>query len=233
LRLAAQVLNNNDGGSLKDSDWLTDDLDIFYTGSPNPGKDIYSESRTSLNGQSFDASYGMLFWPFKDVGFGIGPIAGYRYEYFRFKAYDTNQVGLGSWAPSETVSVTGQSIYYKVRYSVPYVGFTSDFFLKDWLRLNFGFGYSDWVVAKDRDDHLLRSKLSEGDCEGSAYLLTSSLDMEVRPDWFLSLGGEYRDIDTTGTQFQSFYDGTPDTFLVDDKITSTVWKATIGVSHRF
>jgi hypothetical protein len=42
----------NGSGKLKDSDWLTDSIDIMEVGVAHPGLDIYSESKIALKANS-------------------------------------------------------------------------------------------------------------------------------------------------------------------------------------
>jgi outer membrane protease len=46
----------------------------------------------------------------------------------------------------------------------------------DQFQLHLTLAYSRWAEAEDRDDHVLRYKLSEGDCEDDAYLININLD---------------------------------------------------------
>jgi outer membrane protease len=219
---------------MKDSDWIDNDSEFFGIPVPeNPGKDIYSESKIDLRADIFDVNLVYNFWPVKF--FGIGPLAGYKYQRFKYKVSDTNQVGFGAYAVDFTAYVPGRTLDYKVKYNIPYFGLSSDLMFGDKIRINLKGAYSPWASAKDRDDHLLRFKLSKGDTDGHAYIGNVNGNWNFLPHWILTVGGEYMKIHTTGTQHQLFYDG-PDaglTFDVDDKITSKQWFYSVMVTYRF
>jgi len=205
--------NIGDGsGKMKDSDWFDDD--------GQPGLDVYSESDIKLRANIFDVNLLYNFWPIKNIS--VGPVFGYKYQQFRYHVSNTNQVGYGIYAPDYTASVRGRTLDYKVVYHIPYFGLSSNLLFGKKFQANMGVGYTPWATAKDRDDHILRYKLSKGDTDGYTYFVNLNAIWNFLPHWFLILSGEYMKIHTTGTQHQSFYDGpyvgwTAD---VDDKITS-------------
>ncbi len=51
---------------------------------------------------------------------------GYRYQHFKYDVSDTNQIGIGTYAPLFTGSIPGKTLKYKVAYSLPYFGLNSD-----------------------------------------------------------------------------------------------------------
>ena len=103
------------------------------------------------------------------------------------------------------------------------------------FRFALSFAYSDWAEARDRDDHVLRYKLSEADCQGQAYLINVDLEWNFLPQWVLGLDAEYMDIETTGKQHQRFYAGTyvGTTYEVDDRITSSYWSGIVKILYEF
>jgi plasminogen activator len=147
------LTNITDGsGKMKDSDWID--------GDGQPGLDIYSESNIKLEANIFHVNMLYNFWPIRSIS--IGPLVGYKYQQFKFDVSNTNQVGYGIYAPLYTVSVRGKTLKYKVAYHIPYFGLNSDFLFGGKLEANLKLGYAPWAFAKDRDDHLLRYKLSKG-----------------------------------------------------------------------
>jgi outer membrane protease len=234
VRLEAKWLTNigHGSGKMKDSDWFDNDSDFFGEPVPDhPGKDIYSESKIDLGANIFEANVVYNFWPVKF--FGIGPLAGYKYQRFKYEVSNTNQVGYGPYAPDSTAYDPGRTLDYKVRYSLPYFGLGSDLMLGDKIRINFKGAYSPWASAKDTDDHLLRFQLSKGDTDGYAYFGNVNGNWNFLPHWILTIGGEYMKIHTTGTQHQSAYDGSGFTADVDDRITSKQWFYSAMVTYRF
>ena len=216
---------DNGSGKMKDSDWLE--------GDGHPGLDIYSESDVELQANILDVNVTYNLWPTK--AWAIGPIVGYRYEKFEFNVKDTEQVGYGPYAPGYTVAVSGKTLDYVVTYHIPYLGVSSSIRLLKGFSAEINAGYSPITFAEDRDDHILRYKLSKGDTDGYSYFANANAVWNFLSHWFLIVGAEYLKIHTTGEQHQSFYAG-PDAgleFDVDDKITSKQTFLSATVIYRF
>lgn len=215
------LLTNLDGGrgKMKDSDWLTDDLDVSLVGSPHPGLDIYSESDIDLNALiidlrlSFDAS--------SEEEWDMGPLLGLLFEKFSYDASNVVQVGYGPYAAGYSGSVSGLVLTYDVTYIVPFLGMHAAFHSPPSVRVLLDLGYSPWAMAEDRDDHVLRSKLSEASATGNAFLSTLAAQWEIGNRSSIELRGEYLRIDTKGSQNQTFYDGSGISFSgINDRIES-------------
>jgi outer membrane protease len=220
------LTNIGDGlGNMKDSDWLDDD--------GQPGLDIYSESNIRLRANIFDFNLLYNLWLTKNIT--VGSVFGYKYQQFDYRVSNTNQVGYGIYAADYTAYVRGRTLEYKVKYHIPYFGLSSDLLFGKKFHVNVGGSYSPWAIAKDRDDHILRYKLSKGDADGYAYFINLNAILNILPNWFLILGGEYTKIHTTGTQHQSFYDGAYAgwTAEVDDKITSKQSFLSAAITYTF
>jgi outer membrane protease len=229
------LTNVGDGnGIMKDSDWIDDDATFLgISGYNHPGKDIYSESEIKLRATIIDINVVYNFWPNKNIS--IGPMAGFRYQLFKYDVKNTEQVGYDSYATDYTASVHGATLEYKVNYYIPYFGLSSNLQFGRRFKTNLSFGYTPWASADDKDDHLLRYKLSKAETDGYAYLANLNLNWNFMTHFYLSIGSEYLRIHTTGTQHQSFYGGpyagwTAD---VDDKITSWHWSIYEMITYRF
>jgi outer membrane protease len=227
LRLNLMWLTSiTDGsGKMKDSDWID--------GDGQPGLDIYSESDIKLNANIIHVNMLYNFWPIRNIS--IGPVVGYKYQQFKYDVRNTDQVGYGIYAPFYTVSVRGKTLEYKVVYHIPYFGLNSDLLFLGKFQANLKLGYAPWAFAKDRDDHLLRYKLSKGDTDGDAYFANLNATWNFWPHLYLTISGEYMKIHATGTQHQSFYAGpfVGTTFDVDDRITSKQWLFSTMITCRF
>lgn len=227
IRLNVKWLTNigHGSGKMKDSDWIE--------GDGHPGLDIYSESNIKLKANIVNVNAIYNFWLIKNLS--IGPMLGYKYQQFKHDVSNTNQVGYGPWTPIATVYIPGKTLDYKVTYHIPYFGLNSDALLGKKFQANIKLGYTPWAFAKDKDDHILRYKLSKGDTDGYAYIANLNANWNFLPHWFLIVGGEYMKIHTTGTQRQSFYEGpyVGTTYDVDDKITSKQWFFSAMVTYRF
>jgi len=192
-------------GVMKDSDWLTDDLDTFLVGSAHPGKDIYSESDIDLDAMVVDIT--AVFNTIREDRVNIGPLVRFLYQKFDYTVSNTNQVGYGPYNPSYTGYVPGRTLEYEVTYKILALGVNLDYPAYQKFRANVQLAYSPWAQAEDLDDHVLRYKLSKGRADGSAFFASAGLNWDLQRDITLSIGGEYLRIRTTGTQRQYFYAG--------------------------
>lgn len=220
------LTNVTDGkGKMEDSDWIS--------GDHHPGKDIFSESDVKLRGHIFNGSAVYNQWLLKI--FSIGPMIGFRYQIFDYDVKNTNQIGYGPYDPSYTISVRGDTLTYKIKYYIPYVGLSSNLAFGNVFKTNASLGYAPWAVVKDKDDHLLRYKLSKADTDGHAVVGNLNTTLRLSAHLYLSGGVDYLWIHTTGTQKQSFYDGpyVGWTAEVDDKIESSEWIVYGMMAYRF
>jgi len=219
-------------GKLKDSDWLSDDLDISLVGSAHPGKDIYSESDASLKANIIDANLLYNFYFTQNIT--VGGIIGYRHQRFEYDVSNADQIGYGPYYPYFTVYVPGPVLDYEVEYDIPYLGLNTNLLCGQEFELNLRAAFSPWTYVHDRDDHILRYKLSKGSCRGSAFFISINADWRFSSG-LLRIGGEYTNIDTQGTQYQEFYAGEwkGESFTVNDEITSSFWVVFIGVGCNF
>jgi outer membrane protease len=243
FRINLQWFTNIDNGSgkLKDSDWLTNDLDIQAppsppnppnSGYPHPGKDIYSESDISLKANIIDIRGSYNNWISDTLS--VGPLGGFLYQKFQFDASNVHQTGYGPYSPWYTGTVPGKVLTYEVTYAVPYFGIHSELQLTRTFQAAADVAYSPWAAAEDKDDHLLRKKVSRGSTTGKAYLVTLFAQWDMKDNDSFLVRGQYLKIDTTGTQTQTFYDGSGAVFTgIDDKITSQQTSVTFLFSHRF
>ena len=239
FRIALQWLTNIGSGSgqLKDSDWLTDSVDISLVGSAHPGLDIYSTSDITLRANIIDLRGSYNAWRSKDVS--IGPFGGILYERFDYDARNANQVGYGPYAPGYTAYIPGPVLTYDVTYVIPYAGVHAELLALRKFTAVAELGFSPFVSASDEDDHLLRGKIAKGSTTGTAFLATLSAQWDLKNEDSILLQGQYLKIDTSGTQTQTWYRaegsipaGTVVTGI-NDKITSQQTSVNILFSHRF
>lgn len=238
IKFMLSWLQNTDNGSgiVKDSDWLSNDLDIAEVGAAHPGKDIYSESGMTLKARLIEVQ--AVFNQRVGETFEVGPMAGYTYQQFKYDVHDVNQVGYGPYAFLYTGSIAGLAATYEVEYHMLYAGVSADF-RAPFFTATAGIAFAPIVFAEDRDDHILRSKLSTGTGTGVAYLASLGMNWELlqRRDLAVAFGinGEYRWISTEGTQDQHYYAGpyTGETDSVNDEISSSQVLLTGNLAFHF
>ncbi len=236
VRMELKWLTNvTDGkGKMEDSDWIDDDGTFLgIPGYSQPGKDIFSESDVKLRAHIFDVNVAYNIWLIKI--FSLGPMVGYRYEFFKYDIKNTHQVGYGAYYPFFTANIYGKTLEYEVSYHIPYIGLSSNLSFGKVFKINASLGYSPRTSVNDEDDHLLRYKLSKADTNGHALVGNLNTNLRLLAHLYLSGGVDYLWIRTTGTQTQTFYAG-PDagwTAEVDDKITSSQWIVYGMMTFRF
>ncbi|RKY40391.1 MAG: hypothetical protein DRP76_02045 [Candidatus Omnitrophota bacterium] len=204
--------------NMEDKDW-TDDLLWSHTKSDAEVKiDMWD---ASLKYRIWEGKDFWREWEGKNKKGWLDIVGGYRYERFKYRVLGVRYIvgGSGEYYSGEEV------LAYKVEYFLPYIGVEGAYttkienqkirFLKNW-GLGMSLAFSPYAKAKDRDDHILRNKLSHGDCEGWAAYVGLELFLETQKNWNLNLGVDYLSVDTEGKQSQYWYGDDPATPGVDD-----------------
>jgi outer membrane protease len=236
---------DNGSGVMKDSDWLSGQAELDFLGSPagtpHPGLDIYSESDITLKANIIDARASFTLW--SPGRWSIGALAGFLYENLSFEASNVNQVGYGPYAACCTLQASGPVLTYTVSYYVPYLGVRAESKIGGSFRTAVDLGFSPVAMATDKDDHLLRTKVSNGSATGNAYLVTLAALWDLSENDLIQVRGQYLNIKTTGMQTQTWYadELTPTGTIpagtvipgIDDKIESHQTTAALLFTHRF
>jgi outer membrane protease len=249
LRIGLQWFRSLGSGSgkLKDSDWISGTAETSPPpngfGFPaHPGLDIYSTSDISLKANIIDLRGSYNNWISDNLS--LGPVGGLLYQNYQFDASNVNQVGYGPYAPEYTGSASGLVLTYEVTYTIPYLGIHSEILVRRNFQAILDLGYSPGASAEDRDDHVLRGKLSKARTSGSAYLATLTAQWDIEDNDYILIRGQYLKIDTIGWQTQTWYRdeiisatetipaGTTITGI-NDKITSQQVSLSLLFNHRF
>jgi outer membrane protease len=227
-------------GKMKDSDWLTNATDISEVGQVNSGLDIYSESTAKLFAQAMEING--VFNVFRREKIALGVLVGYIYQSFEYDVSDVRQSGFGAYAPLYTGTVSGDVLDYEVEYRIPYLGINSEINVDEKLGVNLQFGYSSVTQSNDSDDHLLRGKVAEGDCQGNAVLFKINTEWAFQPRCVFQVNYSVMKIDTRGKQSQYWYANDPagagdetGSFIsgIDDRITSMQQSVMAGIRISF
>ncbi len=221
VSLRGEITKNatSDAGDMEDSDW-----GVYYGSyGPNPApgyyfsqtsKDVFSTSSTDLDALILDFRGRYAVW--RGARFSTNVGLGLRYQKFSIVASDVHQYspsystyGLNRVFPTDPFSYNGSgpALEYEVTYTIPFVELSGLYRFGTMVSVEGALGYSPLVQASDRDDHLLRSKISEGSDKGSAWLFDLKLRLQATRHWFAALGVSGLFIDTSGTQKQRFYAG--------------------------
>lgn len=227
-----------DAGKMEDSDWGINYYEIDWWMDPN-SLDIYSESDAELDALKFELNiqYSLLNEPYEYLNLLITAGCGFLYQKYDFEVSNLDQ-----WYPSLNEYFgydighdyeKGKVLTYEINYSIPYIMIGTKFDIQDIFYISAEFGYSPFARAEDEDDHILRSKISKGDCDGDAKLL--SLELLYSIPWidkmFLMLDLDYFEIDTKG-ESKSYIDGYYD-HTINQKITSKQISTSLSIGYRF
>ncbi len=244
LGLKKTIVDASD--TFKDSDW-----GVWHIGGELPhdsstcpptlctadSLDIYSESDATLDALIFDINlrYKFLDRTFKKSSLGLFAGVGYRYEYFDYKVSDLDQ-----WYPSfedyfgfdfghEYESST--VLTYAVHYNIAYMEAGASISLFNSIEIDGSIGYSPLVYVLDRDNHLLRDKISRGELYGHAMLYSLNLSGNIWGNWFAAIHMNYTSIDTEGEQKQ--YISNLLYATIDEEVTSHQTSAFVNIGYVF
>ena len=210
-------------GHIQDSDWIENDIGFIQSqigpapwAFNHPGKDIYSEMDTEVDGANIvDVTGTYNLWLTKNIA--LAPRMGYRYQKFMFSSYNLNQIGYGPYGPgpfdqSYLDTQHLQWLKYSAKYRFPYFGLGSEMKWKSFSLLSH-FDYSCWVNVRNTDTHLYptdpfgRTMVSEGHAKGHAYIFGFDAGWQLFLAWKLTVGTSYVKIYAAGSFTQRTYIG--------------------------
>lgn len=229
-KVSAGVKKNitDDAGKMKDSDWGYYWLE-GYPWAEQSTLDIYSESDADLDAFIIDINLRYRV----HRGFLVG--LGYIHQNFDYEVSNLDQ-----WYPSSDYyfgvdfphdRVSGRVLEYEVTYNIPYVEIAFMGKATDNFTVETRIGYSPMVNVEDEDQHLLRSKVNKGDCDGTAILFSFGGRYDFFKNWFLTLEFDYAEIETDG-ESEAFFFGVYD-HTIDLEIESMQLFAGIAVGYEF
>lgn len=224
------------GTPMRDYDWL--DESYFSGLQPHEGTDIYSESEVDSKAFVFDSILRVYPLSFSFASAGI--IAAYQNQQMDFKAYNTNQIGFGSWQ-SYTTRSSGPTSTYNLKGSIYRIGLTGRLHAGNVLRATIDASAIPYAKFSDEDNHIRRLRVSEAECTGYGGMLSVSTQFALGRKWYLSSFCSKTHISTEGHQRQYWYGNDPasfgnDTGLVrsgiDAEIIQDSFSAGIAVGCR-
>lgn len=219
-------------GTMEDSDWFEGQLEVDAVGATHPGKDIYSRSKASLQALVLEARAAREYA--LTPALRVAPLAGVLYQSFEYSVRDVRQVGYGPWEPGFTGDVSGRALTYEVAYRAIYVGARGELSLGEGISGVLDAWFSPFAQARDRDDHLLRGKLSETEADGRAGQVSLEGRIALGPEDALVLQGSLVAFSARGKQTFRFYAGPSAgaTGEVDARLTSLRYTAGAAWTHR-
>ena len=230
IQLSAWTNLKGKAGYMEDSDWLYD-----YG---VEGRDIYS-----ISGAYLERSYIFNLETNYDYTYNdritISPKGGYKFQNFKYTIKDGIQYG-GLTENGEYISkdyyyvLSGELLKYNVNYNIPYIGFDVSYASKK-IDMRTGFAISPYIKASDKDDHLLRDKMSYGNSQGNGVMFNSSFGYNITTQLKFEGKFNYLKINTDGTQDQYFYDSDSEYYYgsVSNEINTIQKNFIFGLSYIF
>jgi outer membrane protease len=217
-------------GKMKDSDW-----GVF---SNNPSSlEIYSESDAKLDAFVINSDFQVR--TFTTSIFSLLAGAGFLYQKFNYDISNVNQTSVN---PMYQGYVHGEVLTYKIDYYIPYAVVTPCININNKIIIMQSIAISQYVIAKDVDDHLLRYKKSKGDAKGSAFITSLKTEFHYIPVVFFNLTLNYIYITADGYQkqyqYKEYFDGSTTIPVgpigkIQNKIKSSQFSAGINAGMRF
>jgi Omptin family len=223
---------------MKDYDYI--DESNYPDRSPHEGVDIYSES--TLDSKALILSIRSRVFPFRTRYLSAGVSAGYEYQEFDYRAYDTRQVGFGPWS-DQSIVVSGPVSFYTVDYDIFSLGLVVRSAIEDVVTITLDASILPVVMTDDEDEHLRRSRVSNSSCDGYGYMSSLSTDFRVSEKWSISTLCGLSRIHTDGHTTQYWYGDDPATLHfndtgqklagIDTEIDQDTFRVAIGATYRF
>ena len=235
-----------DTGKFKDSDWSYYKM-LGFNWAEYGTLDVYSESDAEIETMTSE-----LYFRAAAVNtdnfqllFGLGlltenheyAVANLFQTYPSYPYYFSHLAALGITLDPDIQA--GPVLDYEVTYTLPYYE-TALRFRHSGFSGEAAIGISQFVKAVDKDTHILRFKVSEGDCDGTATMYSLKAGYEFEQGFFLAAEYFKREIETDGTQEQVQYPYSSATgnvdysvAYIDQEITSSMRNLTFKVGYRF
>lgn len=229
LRANAAFNVSAEAGAMKDSDWLP--------GGPTRTLDIFSASDAHLYAVLFDTRLQRRILSHKT--WRLDAVVGYRYHDLRWECDNTRQ-----WSPSGLPDLAFRSkpnlvaIRYDAVFHIPYLGATLTS-RHDTFHATLSAACAPAIVARDRDDHVLRSILSETEMTGVAYLAEAQCGWRWRRNWTLVGTMDMLIVDSMrGAQHSVVYADTAEfykgeSWTISHQITSVLAGVRLGLVRSF
>jgi hypothetical protein len=225
-------------GVMQDSDFIDES---HYSGrSSHDGVDIYSESKVNSRALVFNARSRIFPLHMKYLSAGFS--AGYDYQEFDYRAYNTRQVGYGTWS-DQTNSVSGIVSLYSEQYDIYSLGLALKSSIDDVIIITLDAAALPWVTVSDEDNHLRRSRISMSTCRGSGYKTDFTILFKAYKNFYISSHCALSRMRTDGHQTQFWYGDDPATPHFNDagdtlsgikiRIDQQTFQTGIGATYRF
>jgi len=208
LNVSYAANTNDPGDAMTDLDWwrvpLLEIDDLVSS----------TDSKAQLDAEYFNIYWKAAVWAGSGIRFDA--LLGYEYQKLSF-----DMTGVTGWQLDSLErrvyfsELEGELVgTYEVKYHIPYAGIAATIDIIRELDIDATVKASPLVSAKDRDDHVLRDKLSSGDVTGGMVAVGGEASYTLFGpgqglSWVFSFGYEYTYINATGSQTQTWYGDDP------------------------
>ncbi|MFT4553384.1 MAG: outer membrane protease [Chlamydiales bacterium] len=206
-------------GIMTDWDWLHPTDPSFWTN--------FSQSSVEVkDAQTFDLNASYAFFKFDEGRGRVRAIGGFKYLFWKWEdhidylVYSSNAGG-GAVRDIFIPKNGERGIDYQQHFSIPYFGVGAEFPYKSFI-FDLHILYSPFVVARDRDYHILRDLLFEEKANnGQYYSFGGEAKWNVFKDWFLGLN----------IQYERVKEMRADTFIIVDPYPHLIIPNSAGIAY--
>ncbi len=222
LRCRFTMNINEQTGIMRDSDWNSDEIKVIYSESDAFCKTfIYWD--TDISCRIFRINF-----------FSFSAGAGFTYQHMDFDVKNVVQADISSGLPGFTTVVPGLVLTYEAKYYLPYLVLYPRFDFGSGISILLKIAVSPYATGWERDDHILRSKLSLGKATGVAGLFMVDFTWRFWRWFYVSLECGVNAVFLEGNQNQAYYAVTPGPIArINSSMESTQVYLTLGVGFHF
>lgn len=187
LNMAGWTAVTGSNSHMKDYDWMGDD---------DEGWTDYSNHPDTRLTKAWQAEASATAWALKHDNLALGVMAGYQRSQLGWQSRGGSYIYSskhGYRDQTGTFAADEKGISYQQTYDTPYVGLVGLYTWNDWT-LDSRFKYSQWVKARDYDQHHLRHLTFTGNNGNSGRMqsLALGLTWRVDPQMSLRAGFDYQ-----------------------------------------
>ncbi|MEW5736240.1 MAG: omptin family outer membrane protease [Thermodesulfobacteriota bacterium] len=240
-RLSVSGMKNftDTGEDMKDSDWLYGNY-----GDPTL-KDIYSHSQADADLYAIDAKLRYVFATAEerniefgytgdepDVRYTFFAGLGFRYENYHYDVHDVLE-----WYPNtpwiDPNRVSGPALKYDLDFMIPLGEIGCEFWWSEKLRVELSTTFSIFVHGSDKDQHLLRNRVSSFSSGWNGKYLAGTVRAQYSfcTSWFADLAVTGSRINADGLSHAN--DPNIGPFIIEEKVENVQALFTAGLGYRF
>lgn len=190
------------GHFLYDTDWDRDGAITCFSSSHIDNKAIILRAGAGI-------------YPLRAGRASLRLYGGYEAQRFHYRGYDTTQYEYEDGLDA-VYFVGGSVITYRLDYDLLYVGLGLGMTIPDRVEMGLNASVIPYALARDRDNHLRRNKVSTGRCTGTGMMMDAFLRIKIIGALYGHVECGIHRIRTSGSQSQRWYGDDPVSRGIDD-----------------